>query len=168
MDEERREALKARRAALRDRLSLAPINGLVERIAARGCRAEILLPEDNWRALGELVDVPAQDERISWSLIPTAQVRLWSTDAMRDALAVEAIHSCTGPGARIAAVWNPCEPGLAIPVAGIGDCIDLLLDEAPETWIVAAEGGTWLIECSVFDGEICWSRDLMRGTGQKV
>ncbi|HEY5723607.1 MAG TPA: hypothetical protein VIT45_14950 [Allosphingosinicella sp.] len=168
MDEDRREALKARRAALCDRLALAPINHLVERLAARGCRAELLLPEDNERVLGELADVPGQDERIIWSLVPTAQVRLWTMDSMRDALAVQAVHACAGPDSRIAAIWNPCQPGLAMPVDGLEDWIDLLLDEATETWIVAAEGGKWLVECAIFDHEICWSTDLMRGIGQKI
>ena len=168
MDEARREALKARRAALRDRLALAPINDLVERLAARGCRADVLHPDRCTKVLGELIDVPGQDERILWTLVPTAQVRLWTMDSMRDALAVEAVHACASPGDRIAVIWNPCGPGLAMDVKGIEDCIDLLLDEAPETWIVAAEGGKWLIECSLFDREICWSEDLMRGIGQKV
>lgn len=167
MDEKRRAVLKARRAALRDRLELAPINRLVERLAERGCRAEVLMPEENVRTLGELTDVPAGDERIDWDRVPTAKVRLWTTGAMRDALAVEAIRACAEPDGRVAIIWNSFEPGLALDIGRIEDCIDLPLDAAPETWIVAAEGGKWLVECAIFDREICWSEDLMRGIGQK-
>ena len=168
MDESRRQALKARRSALRDRLALAPINDLVERLAERGCRAEVLLPGRCTQVLGELPDAPGKDERIDWDHIPTAKVRLWSSNAMRDRIAVKALNTCADPGSRVAIIWNSLEPGLAMSLEEIGDCIDRLLDAAPETWIVAAQGGKWLIECSLFDQEICWSEDLMRGIGQKV
>jgi hypothetical protein len=87
---------------------------------------------------------------------------------MRDSLALEAVHACAEPGSRVAVIWNPVEPGLAMKLEEIEPGIDLLLDAASETWIVAAEGGAWLVECAVFDHEICWSTDLMRGIGQKA
>ncbi|HMJ94076.1 MAG TPA: hypothetical protein VK472_08255 [Allosphingosinicella sp.] len=168
MDEERREALKARRAALRDRLALAPINELVEKLAARGCRADVLFPGKCQAILGELIDVPCEDERIDWDRVPTGNVRIWSSGALRDALALKAVGACAAPDERVAAIWNPAGAGLAMTRADLEAGIALLLDEAAETWIVSAAGGKWLVECAIFDHEICWSADLMRGIGQKA
>jgi hypothetical protein len=168
MDEERREALKARRAALSDRLALAPINELVEKLAARGCRAEVLFAGQCREALGELIDVPCEDERIDWDRVPTGNVRIWSSGALRDSLALKAVRAFAAPDERVAAIWNPAAPGLAMTLADLEAGIALILDEAAETWIVAASGAAWLVECAIFDHEICWSADLMRGIGQKA
>ena len=168
MDEGRREALKARRAALRDRLALAPINHLVERLAARGCRAEAIFAGQCREALGELIHVPCEDERIDWNRVPTGNVRIWSSGALRDSLALKAVRACAKPDDRVAAIWDPGRPGLAMSLHDLEAGIALILDDAPETWIVAAAGGAWLVECAIFDHEICWSTDLMRGIGQKA
>jgi hypothetical protein len=168
MDEARREALKARRAALHDRRALAPINDLVERLTTRGCRADVIFASQCREALGELIEVPCEDERIDWNRVPTGSVRIWTTGVLRDALALKAVRACAAPNERVAVIWDPGRPGLLMTLEGLEAGIGIILDEAPETWIVAAAKGAWLIECSLFDPEICWSEDLMRGIGQKV
>ena len=168
MDEARRDALKTRRAALRDRLALAPINALMERLAANGCRPEILFPNECRAALGELIDAPCRDERIDWSRIVTGHCRSWSSDAERDRLALEAVRACASPGAILAIVWNPTNPGLALPSEEIERAIGILLESATETWIVDRNGSGWLVECAIFGPEICWSLNLMQGIGQSV
>jgi hypothetical protein len=167
MDEARREALEARRAAMRDRLALAPINQLTERLAERGCRAEVLFSGQCREALGELIEVPCADERIDWDRVPTGNVRIWSTGPLRDALALKAVRACAAADERVAAIWNPARPGLAMTLTDLEAGIELILEVEPETWIVAAAGGKWLVECAIFDHEICWSADLMRGIGQR-
>jgi hypothetical protein len=168
MDEARRAALEARRASLRDRIALAPINDLVERLTAFGCRAEVLFPRQCREALGELLEVPCEDERIDWDRVPTGNVRIWSSGPLRDSLATKAVRACAAPDDRIAVIWNPAGPGLAMTLADLEAGVELILDEAAETWIVSATGGAWLVECAIFDREICWSIDLMRGIGQKT
>lgn len=127
-------------------------------LCERGVRFSKLVPERCRTALGRLASGPGQDERLLWHWIGNAAGSIWTAKAERDALLGEALAACAAPETPVAVVWHPFRAGLRLRAADLAANAAPVLDATGETvWIVAAEGGPWLIEVAFWDREICWT-----------
>jgi hypothetical protein len=162
MDEDRRTRLTEKRRLAQLRRERAAVSATFRRVArglcGRGVRFSKLVPERCREALGPLASGPGRDERLLWSPIPNGTCARWQSEAERDALLREALAGCTDSAARVAVIWHPFEAGLTIGAADLAAHAPLVLAESADTiWIVAANGGPWLIELAYWDREVCWT-----------
>lgn len=134
-----------------------------------GVRCSKLTPERCRAALGRLVSGPGRDERLAWNPIPRGICRTWGSDEERDSLLAEALAECTGPETRVAVVWHPFRAGLSIAAGDLAAQASPVLEAGSgETiWIVAAEGGPWLIEVAYWDRELCWTPEMPEWPDQR-
>jgi hypothetical protein len=164
MDETRRNALLEKRRLLRLRHARRDVSASFRRVACglrrEGVRCAKLMPEACRHALGTLASGPGRDERLDWTVIRNGSCRTWTSDEERNRLVASALAACTRPEARVAVVWSPFSAGLRIGADDLARHADAILDEATEIWIVAADGGPWLIEVSHWDREVCHTRSM--------
>jgi hypothetical protein len=163
MDEARRAPLveKRRLAQLRARRAAesARFRGVAPALRAAGVRCSKLVPERCRSALGDLTGGPGEDERLLWAPIGNGTCGRWESAAERDSLLREALAACAGAEAKVAVVWHPYEAGLRLRAADLAAHAGAILDagRGDTIWIVAADGGRWLIEVAYWDREICWT-----------
>lgn len=167
MDETRRGGLveKRRLAQLRARRAAesATFRSVAPALRKAGVRCSKLVPERCRAALGDLTSGPGEDERLLWAPIAGGICRLWGGAKERDALVREALAACAAPEARVAVVWHPFEAGLSLRAADLARHASAIGGVGGGTiWIVAAEGGRWLIEIAYWDREICWTKAMPR------
>ncbi|HEY0414191.1 MAG TPA: hypothetical protein VGD66_13735 [Allosphingosinicella sp.] len=163
MDEDRRARLaeKRRLAQLRRARATASaaFRGVAPALRAAGVKCSKLVPARCREALGPLTGGPGEDERLLWAPIPNGTCARWTSAADRDALLREALARCAAPDAKVAVVWHPYEAGLALRAADLAAQASPILDagHGGTIWIVAAQGGPWLIEAAFWDRELCWT-----------
>jgi hypothetical protein len=167
VDEQRRARLAEKRRMGQLRLERQRVSAKFRAVAPLLCERSLrfsrLAPERCRAALGPLTGGPGQDERLLWAPIANGTCRSWETQAERDALLGEALAGCGAAGeARVAVIWHPFESGLRI---GAGDLARhagpvLELGGGGTIWVVAAEGGPWLIEMAYWDREVCWTPSM--------
>lgn len=158
----RRDALNLKREHLQQRLRRADesrtFRALAPELCAIGVRFSKLPPQGCVRALGTLIDGPGQDERLLWAYIAAGQCRSWSTSSERDGILRTALIALSAPADAIAVIWHPAQAGLSIRSDLLQQSLAIVFAGLSETiWLVAANGGKWLIEVSVSDHEICWT-----------
>lgn len=149
------------------RLKRASLSGTFREVAPvlcrRGVRFSKLVPERCRSALGRLASGPGQDERLLWGPIGNGVCAWWSSDAERDSLLASALAECAAPGTPVAVVWNPFRAGLRIRSGDLAAHAAAILDPVHETvWIVAADGGAWLVEVAFWDRELCYTKAMPR------
>jgi hypothetical protein len=163
MEGERRKRLveKRRLALLRMERAAASatFRGVAPALCARRVRFSKLVPQGCRTALGRLASGPGRDERLLWAPVPNGSCRAWETAEERDQALREALAACAAPDVRAAVVWHPCTAGLRLASADLARHAAPILDAgAGDTiWIVAADGGPWLIEIAYWDREVCWT-----------
>lgn len=162
MDSARRDQLAARRQLAQLRLARgrasATYRALSPLLCQQGARFARLPPVACDAALQGLTDGPGQDERLLWGDVPGARCRPWADAADRNALIAAALAEVAAPATRIAVIWEPTSAGLLIRHQQLRPVIGALFDQLHGTiWLVAANGGPWLIEVSLMDDEICWA-----------
>jgi hypothetical protein len=166
MDEPRRARLVEKRRLAQLRARRAAVSAVFRRVApglrAAGTRCSKLVPERCLTALGDLTSGPGEDERLLWAPIGNGTCPRWESAAERDWRLREALADCTGPEARVAVLWHPYEAGLSLRAADLARHAGPILDAGGggTTWIVAADGGRWLIEVAYWDRELCWTPDM--------
>lgn len=146
-------------------MARASLSGDFRRVApalrTKGVRCSKLVPKRCLAALGRLASGPGEDERLLWKPIPNGTCRTWETGAERDSLLAEALADCAAPADRVAVVWHPFRAGLSLAARDLAANAAPILKESGETiWIVAADGGPWLIEASHWDREVCWTLEM--------
>jgi hypothetical protein len=171
MESDRRVKLEEKRRHLQLRQRRAEEARTFRRVApalcARGIRFARATPLQGRRALGTLASGPGRDERLIWDGIPGAVCTKWRSAEEGDRLLADALDACTAPDSRVTMIWHPREAGLRMRAADLAACAQLAIDSiGGAAWIVDAAGGPWLIEISLSDGEICYSR-TMPGQGGK-
>jgi hypothetical protein len=168
MDEGRRAKLVEKRRMAQLRTERQRVATTFRKVApvlrGLGLHFTRLSPEACRAALGRLTAGPGQDERLLWGPIANGSCRSWESPAERDALLAEALAGCGATGeARVAVVWHPFQAGLGMRGADLARHPAPLLDPVADTvWIVAAEGGPWLIEVAFWDRELCWTPKMPR------
>lgn len=137
----------------------AAFRGVAPLLCERGVRFSKLVPERCRAALGTLASGPGRDERLLWGPTADGTCRGWETEAERNALLRRALAGCTGAETKVAVVWHPFRAGLRIAAAALAVHAGPVLEAGAgdTTWIVAADGGPWLIEVAWWDWEICWA-----------
>jgi hypothetical protein len=146
--------LRARRAA-----ESARFRAVAPALRAAGVPCSKLVSERCRSALGDLTRGPGEDERLLWAPIGNGTCRRWESSAERDALLREALARCAAPDSKVAVVWHPYEAGLRLRAADLAALVGAILDagRGDTIWIVAADGGPWLIEAAFWDRELCWT-----------
>lgn len=163
MDEVRRARLIERRRLAQIRAQRAALSEAFRAVApglrARGVRCAKLMPERCRTALGRLASGPGRDERLLWKPIPNGVCRPWQTERERDSLLAAGLAACAAPETPVAVVWHPCRAGLRLAASALAaNAAEIINASAGDTiWIVAADGGPWLIEIAYWDREICWT-----------
>ena len=172
MDEERRQRLEEKRRLAQLRRQRAAVSEAFRRVGrqlcARGVPFAKLMPAAGRDALGPLTSGPGRDERLDWTWIPNGVCTAWHAEAERDALLREALACCARPETRVAVIWHPHQAGLRLRAGDLAAEAGVVLAEAWEaTWIVAAEGGPWLIEVNrLGQREVCFTRSMPLFVGQ--
>jgi hypothetical protein len=146
--------LRARRTA-----ESARFRGVAAGLRAAEVPCSKLVPERCREALGDLTHGPGEDERLLWPPIPEGTCRRWESAAERDSLARQALAACAAGDSKVAVVWHPYEAGLRLRAADLAVHAGPILDagHGDTIWIVAADGGRWLIEVAFWDREVCWT-----------
>lgn len=134
---------------------LARLQALVERCARAGIACAAIAPAQAVGLVRPLAEFPYRDERVDWSGIEGGVCASWDDAAQHDALLAEALAACAKAG-PVALIWNPHHGGLSVDRAEAAALARLLEDEASEFWLVPMAGPNWLIEWSVYDGELCY------------
>lgn len=166
MDEDRRARLVEKRRLALLRMQRAAVSRTFRTAApalcARGVRFSKLVPQRCLTALGRLASGPGQDERLLWDPIPDGTCRTWQTEQEQDEALREALAVCTVPQAPVAVIWHPCAAGLRLSAADLARHPAPVLEagEGETIWIVAADGGPWLIELAYWDREVCWTPEM--------
>ena len=159
MDDSRRSRLLEKRKLLHLRLARQGFSTSFRRVAFAlrrdGVRCSKLSPAACRRAIGTLAGGPGQDNRLDWAPIRNGTCRTWSDEEERDRLVARALAACTTWESHVAVVWSPFSAGLRLRAEDLARHAGAILEEATETWIVAADGGPWLIEVSYWDREVC-------------
>ncbi len=165
LDQQRRRILEGRRELLKLKVRRADesrtFRAIAPELCALGVRFSKLPPVACVRALGTLIDGPGQDERLLWTEIGGGQCQHWSTGDERDRILRAALVALSSPSEAIAVIWHPVQTGLRIQSGALQQVLGTVFAELSETiWLVAANGGKWLIEVSITDREICWTPNV--------
>ena len=161
-EQQRRRILERKRELLKLKLHRGKesrtFRALAPELCALGVRFSRLPPRACVRALGTLVDGPGQDERLLWAEIARGRCQHWSTGDEKNGILRTALKALSSPSDAVAVIWHPVQAGLRIRSGALQQVIGTVFAELSETiWLVAANGGTWLIEVSTSDREICWT-----------
>lgn len=164
MDDRRAKLVEKRRLAQvrRERQNVsATFRRVAPSLCEHGLRFSKLVPERCREALGTLASGPGRDERLLWGDVPGGTCVRWEDKARRDAHVRRALACCVAPTSSVVVIWHPFQAGLRLRAADLAAHAAPVLDAAGDTiWIVAAEGGPWLIEVVFWDREVCWAPNM--------
>ena len=134
---------------------LARLQVLVERCARAGVACAAIDPDRAAELVQPLAEFPYRDERVDWGGIEGGVCASWDDAAQCHVLLAEALAACAKED-PVALIWNPHHGGLSVDPAEAVALARLIEDEASEFWLVPTTGPNWLIEWSVYDGELCY------------
>ncbi|HEY0113356.1 MAG TPA: hypothetical protein VGB59_09435 [Allosphingosinicella sp.] len=167
MDEDKRSKLIEKRRLAQVRRERqersARFRSVGRLLCESGVRFSKLVPERCREALGSLASGPGQDERLLWAPIPNGICERWGSKAERDDLLRRALARCAAKAeTKVAVVWHPFEAGLRLSAGDLALHAGPILDagDGGTIWIVAADGGSWLIETAYWDRELCWTPNM--------
>lgn len=137
---------------------LASIAGPLEAIELMGIPHQIVWPDTPSAARpAHLPVVAGRKGRLDWSVVPKATHHVWHDEGERRRLLEEAFSVHVSSSHDVAIFWGDRMdmPGICLEPGGLIALSDRLLDHGSPAWILACDGRSWLIECSLPDREIC-------------